>query len=32
METGYEIIYLGNGEIDFVKVVEEVEEMNNYED
>lgn len=32
METGYESVYLGNGEIDFVKVVEEVEEMNNYED
>ena len=26
METGYETVYLGNGEIDFVKVVEEIEE------
>lgn len=32
MGTGYEAVYLGNGEIDFVKVVKEVEEMNNYED
>lgn len=28
METGYELVYLGNGQVDFVKGVEEVEENN----
>ena len=28
METGCELVYLGNGQVDFVKGVEEVEENN----
>lgn len=31
METGYEIIYLGNGEIDFIKVLEESDGGDSYE-